>query len=80
MPGAVPHLCTASGEGLRTARAGAPPRVCTSVLRGSGRRRGGQAQAHRRRCIRGAPARPTAEHGGGDASGTGPFLSCGRGS
>ena len=23
MPGAVPHLCTASGEGLRTARAGA---------------------------------------------------------
>ena len=28
MPGAVPHLCTASGEGLRTARAGA--HVCAS--------------------------------------------------
>ena len=32
MPGAVPHLCTASGEGLRTARAGAPPRLCSVVL------------------------------------------------
>lgn len=32
MPGAAPHLCTASGEGLRTARAGAPPRMCFVLL------------------------------------------------